>query len=94
MPFNHYLKEISKLNDDHFKEVKDRIEKYSLEIDKLIQKFSKLINEKGNLKDIEKKIIQIENAKTKKAESLFSNRKLFGDQNRNILKKKKLKNLN
>ena len=93
-PFNHYLKEISKLNDDHFKEVKDRIEKYSFQIDNLIQKFSKLINEKGNLKDIEKKITQIENAKTKKAESLFSNRKLFGDQNRNILKKKKLKNLN
>lgn len=73
-PLLHFKYSVDKINQDHYKEINDRIAKYAKEIDRIKTKiFNSFISNKG-LKEIEAEINTFENSKSKGAESLFCQR--------------------
>lgn len=75
-PMNHFGECTDKLNEDYFKEIIQRISKYSKQIDVFKEKVFDCVKAHSNYKDLEKDLTNFENSNQKGMEILFSKRQV------------------
>ena len=74
IPFGHFRLSSERLNFNHFKDIEDRITKYTKEIESFQSKVYNSVVIHQSYKEIEKDLNLFENSKQKGADSLFSKR--------------------
>lgn len=74
IPLNHFLFTTSRLNQTHFKEINERVIKYSKEIEAFKAKVYSSVERTNSYHDIEKELSLFENSKQKGADTLFTKR--------------------
>ena len=74
-PLVHFKFTVDRINQDHYKEINDRIDKYNKEIDSIRKKVFRAYEINKGLKEIENEVAAFENSKSKGAENLFCQRK-------------------
>ncbi|MCQ2817011.1 MAG: hypothetical protein MJ252_07075 [archaeon] len=78
-PLSHFRSTLEKLNQDHYKDINDRLDKYTKEIDSMKKKIYASYCKNRALKEIENELAAYENTKSKGAENLFCQRKNAND---------------
>ncbi|MCQ2816728.1 MAG: hypothetical protein MJ252_05615 [archaeon] len=74
-PLAHFKSTVERVNQDHYKDINDRLEKYSKEIDSFKKKVYNAFLNNRTLKEIENEVATFEHTKSKGAENLFCQRK-------------------